>query len=162
MDFSKLYSEILQAAAGNSRDDTVQSLRNRNVGNGIECSAPPGAVRPRLDHGPVRLSGRRYRLYPALYLQRHPPRRGRRLTIDKDRCVGCAECIEACRSGKLTESRDILPVLDALKNTRTPVYALVAPAFIGQFGKTSPGQLRSAFKASDLRAWSRSRFLPIS
>jgi iron only hydrogenase large subunit-like protein len=69
------------------------------------------------------------------------------LIIDKDRCVGCGACIDACASGRLTESRDVLPVLEALKNARGPVYAMVAPAFIGQFDGASPGSLRSAFKS---------------
>jgi iron only hydrogenase large subunit-like protein len=69
------------------------------------------------------------------------------LIIDKDRCVGCGACIEACASGKLTASRDVLPALDALKNAKGPVYAMVAPAAAGQFGNISMGTLRSAFKA---------------
>jgi iron only hydrogenase large subunit-like protein len=72
---------------------------------------------------------------------------GGKLIVDTDRCVGCAECIDACSTGKLTASTDILPVLDAVKNAQGPVYALVAPAFIGQFDEASPGQLRSALKA---------------
>ena len=38
-------------------------------------------------------------------------------------------------------------MLDALKNAKGPVYALVAPAIVGQYGDVSVGQLRSAFKA---------------
>lgn len=69
------------------------------------------------------------------------------LTIDPDRCSGCGACIQACRSGNLTASRDVLPALDAVKHARGPVYALIAPAFLGQFpGGVTPGQLRSAFK----------------
>ncbi|MBO5198655.1 MAG: iron hydrogenase [Lachnospiraceae bacterium] len=70
------------------------------------------------------------------------------LTIDPSRCCGCEACIEACSSGKLTATKDILPVLDALRSAKGPVYALIAPAFIGQFPEhVTPGQLRTAFKA---------------
>ena len=68
--------------------------------------------------------------------------------MDPDRCAGCAACIAACRSGRLTASRDVLPALDALKHATGPAYALIAPAFLGQFSaEVTPGRLRSAFKA---------------
>lgn len=69
------------------------------------------------------------------------------LTIDPVRCSGCGACIEACKSGALTASRDVLPALDAIKNATGPVFALVAPAFHGQFSPAvTPGKLRSAFR----------------
>ncbi len=78
--------------------------------------------------------------------------RGGDIIIDPQLCTGCAECIEACKSGKLTASRDILPVLYALKNSDGPVFAMIAPAFIGQFSaEVTPGKLRSAFKRMGFR-----------
>jgi len=69
------------------------------------------------------------------------------LTIDKDKCTGCAVCIDACKSGKLIASRDILPAMKAVRHSGKRAYALVAPAFHGQFSHdVSPGMLRSAFK----------------
>lgn len=70
------------------------------------------------------------------------------IEIDQDTCTGCSLCIDACKARKLTQSRDTLPVLEAVANTGAPVYALIAPAFVSQFsGKVTPGRLRSAFKA---------------
>lgn len=70
------------------------------------------------------------------------------LKIDPSLCVGCSACIEACNSGRLTASRDILPAMKALRDAKGPVYAMIAPAFIGQFSdEVTPGKLRSAFKA---------------
>lgn len=70
-----------------------------------------------------------------------------KLTIDPERCNGCGACIEACKSGNLTASRDVLPVLDALKHAGGPAFALIAPAFHGQFSEgVTPGKLRTAFK----------------
>lgn len=69
------------------------------------------------------------------------------LFIDPERCKGCSACIEACESGKLTASRDILPAMKAVRETGQLSYALIAPAFLGQFDTAvTPGQLRNAFK----------------
>jgi iron only hydrogenase large subunit-like protein len=67
--------------------------------------------------------------------------------IDPAQCVGCESCVEACQNGALTASRDVLPALHAVKHAKGPVYALIAPAFHGQFSAdVTPGKLRSAFK----------------
>lgn len=69
------------------------------------------------------------------------------IVINKDLCVGCSACINSCKSEKLVASKDILPALNAMKEAKGPVYALVAPAFLGQFSKdVTPGMLRNAFK----------------
>lgn len=69
-----------------------------------------------------------------------------RVAIDVTRCVGCAACAESCHSGKLTASKDILPALEAVRNAKGLAYALIAPAFQGQFSPdVTPGMLRSAF-----------------
>lgn len=69
------------------------------------------------------------------------------ITINKDLCVGCSACIDSCKAEKLAASRDILPALNAMKEAKGPVYALIAPAFLGQFTKdVTPGMLRNAFK----------------
>ena len=45
------------------------------------------------------------------------------------------------------ENKEIYPVLDVLCDRDKEVYALIAPAFVGQFGKeVTVGRLRSAFK----------------
>jgi len=71
-----------------------------------------------------------------------------KLFIDPSRCTGCGACEHACQEGKLTASRDILPAMEAVRRSGKPSYALIAPAFLGQFSdKVTPGRLRSAFKA---------------
>ena len=70
------------------------------------------------------------------------------LQIDPQRCSGCGACIDVCKHGKLTASRDILPAMDAVRKSGKLSYALIAPAFLGQFDESvTPGKLRSAFKA---------------
>ena len=69
------------------------------------------------------------------------------MTASDDKCIGCAKCISDCAKQKLVDRKDLLPVFDLLNNTDTPVYAMIAPAFISQFSEdVTPGKLRSAFK----------------
>ncbi|MBN7774288.1 [Fe-Fe] hydrogenase large subunit C-terminal domain-containing protein [Clostridium aminobutyricum] len=69
------------------------------------------------------------------------------ISIDPNQCVGCNICVDACKYKNLTSSKDIMPVLQALDSHEGHVYALVAPAFLGQFSQAvTPGKLRSALK----------------
>ncbi|EOT23452.1 hypothetical protein C805_03113 [Eubacterium sp. 14-2] len=68
--------------------------------------------------------------------------------INREKCVGCGACVEACRLEKLAANKDVVPVLRAVRGKQQEVYALVAPAFLGQFGPdVTTGKLRAAFKA---------------
>lgn len=76
----------------------------------------------------------------------HPNKEGH-MEINSEECVGCSSCIDNCRGQKLTASRDIIPALRAIRENSGLSYALVAPAFLGQFSKNvTPGKLRTALK----------------
>jgi len=67
--------------------------------------------------------------------------------IDPDLCMGCSECIRGCASEKLTASTDIIPALKAVRSSKGLVYAMIAPAFLGQFSvDVTPGKIRTALK----------------
>ncbi len=69
-----------------------------------------------------------------------------RIVINSN-CTGCGECVKACPDHALTGRKDSLAVLQLLKEQKAPVYAMIAPAFSGQFSEeVTPGKLRSAFK----------------
>lgn len=69
------------------------------------------------------------------------------ITISEKNCTGCSACIEHCKKGNLTDRKDIVPVFEMLIQRETPVYAMIAPAFISQFThEVTPGRLRTAFK----------------
>jgi iron only hydrogenase large subunit-like protein len=148
MTFEELYRGLLQASAQNRKDELLRVLQGQPMGNGIDCLLHPEKYAPVWNTAPCDCKGEgdpqciKRCIFSAIRRSENGD-----LMIDKDRCAGCGACIEACTSGKLTESKDALPVLEALKNARGPVYAMVAPAFIGQFDGVSPGRLRSAFKS---------------
>ncbi len=68
----------------------------------------------------------------------------RRATIDYDKCVQCGSCQVACPFGAISDRSDIVQLIQSLKSGRR-VYALLAPAFVGQFGaQVRPEQLVAA------------------
>jgi len=69
------------------------------------------------------------------------------VVLNPDKCTGCAACIEACKNQNIHFSKDTVMAIELLKESETPVYILMAPAYIGQFGEdVSPGKLRTALK----------------
>jgi Iron only hydrogenase large subunit, C-terminal domain len=67
--------------------------------------------------------------------------------ISAEECVGCELCIESCKHGHLVDRKDFIPLFEELSVGKHPVYAMIAPAFIGQFSSdVTPGKLRAAFK----------------
>ena len=72
------------------------------------------------------------------------------IEIDPELCVGCSDCIAGCQRENLAPNTDVYPALKAIRSSRESLaYALVAPAFLGQFGPSvTPGRLRSALKAA--------------
>lgn len=70
-----------------------------------------------------------------------------KIIIDSELCLGCSVCVDACKSGKLSESKDLVAALKAIRKSEGPAYALIAPAFLGQFSAgVTAGKLRAALK----------------
>lgn len=69
-----------------------------------------------------------------------------RAEINHDKCVSCGMCLVNCPFGAIIDKSQIFQTISALKSD-TPVYAAIAPAFSGQFGNVTQGQIRNAFKA---------------
>ena len=66
--------------------------------------------------------------------------------INQDKCVACGQCLVSCPFGAIVDKGQIFQVIQSiLKGDK--VVAIVAPAFIGQFGKHStPGKFIAAMK----------------
>ena len=69
-----------------------------------------------------------------------------RAVINQDKCVACGQCLVSCPFGAIVDKGQIFQVIQSiLRGDR--VIAIVAPAFIGQFGKHStPGKFIAAMK----------------
>ncbi|WP_069998061.1 [Fe-Fe] hydrogenase large subunit C-terminal domain-containing protein [Cellulosilyticum sp. I15G10I2] len=67
--------------------------------------------------------------------------------IKSDECMECGYCTVKCDLGGVADKIEFLPIIDLLKDEKTSVYAVAAPAIVGQFGENvSMGKLRTALK----------------
>lgn len=66
--------------------------------------------------------------------------------INYDKCVSCGQCIVNCPFGAIADKSQIYQVIHSIKQGKR-VVAMLAPAFIGQFGgEVTPGKLVSAMR----------------
>ena len=69
-----------------------------------------------------------------------------RAVINQDKCVACGQCLVSCPFGAVVDKGQIFQVIQSILQGNK-VIAVVAPAFIGQFGKHStPGKFIAAMK----------------
>lgn len=69
-----------------------------------------------------------------------------RAVILQDKCVACGQCLVSCPFGAIVDKGQIFQVIQSILRG-DKVIAIVAPAFIGQFGKYStPGKFIAAMK----------------
>ncbi len=69
-----------------------------------------------------------------------------RAVINQDKCVACGQCLVSCPFGAIVDKGQIFQVIQSILEGNK-VIAIVAPAFIGQFGKHStPGKFIAAMK----------------
>lgn len=69
------------------------------------------------------------------------------IVVSQELCTGCGDCVLNCKEQNLVERKELLPIFDLLHRQESPVYAMIAPAFISQFSEAvTPGKLRNAFK----------------
>ena len=70
----------------------------------------------------------------------------RRAVIDYDKCVQCGACKVSCPFGAISDRSQIVQIIQQIRHNK-PVYAVVAPAVVGQYGlKIRPGQIFSAIR----------------
>ncbi len=66
--------------------------------------------------------------------------------IDQDKCVACGQCLVSCPFGAIVDKGQIFQVIQSIIKGNQ-VIAIVAPSFIGQFGKdATPEKFNAAMK----------------
>ncbi|QOX66010.1 iron hydrogenase [Anoxybacterium hadale] len=66
---------------------------------------------------------------------------------ERDECIECGFCAADCDFGAIAEKIEFLPMVELLKERKSPIFAVVAPAITGQFGENvTMGKLRTAFQ----------------
>ena len=147
--FEELYDRLAKAAVQNRLPEELGRVRQEEFDpHQLDCLLNPELHPPVIRIGDCACSENETAacagkcLFDALYRDEKG-----NVAVNPDLCVGCDECVRNCHAHKLTESRDILPALEAVHSAKAPVYALIAPAFINQFSSdVTPGRLRTAFK----------------
>lgn len=146
--FYDLYNQLVRASMKGELEETLEREAPGLDEHQLDCLLNPRKYAPvwRLEDcncAPEDQSACGGRcLFDAFHRDEHG-----NMMVDPDRCVGCSECIDHCKAKKLTESKEMLPLVEVLRDGKKPVYAMIAPAFIGQFSEeVTPGMLRTAFK----------------
>ncbi len=69
-----------------------------------------------------------------------------RAVINQNKCVACGQCLVSCPFGAIVDKGQIFQIIQSILRG-DQVIAVVAPAFVGQFGKeATPGKLVTAMK----------------
>ncbi len=147
--FTELYQTLMaDAVAGSNTEELEKRYKDQYDSNQLDCLLHPQK------HGYVWRTGdctcspedQNTCINICSFDAIHENKTGQ-IEINAEQCIGCSLCIDHCKSEKLTTSRDIIPALEALHSNKGLSYALVAPAFLGQFSnEVTPGKLRNALK----------------
>lgn len=69
-----------------------------------------------------------------------------RAKIDYSKCTSCGQCLVNCPFGAISDKSQIFQTIMAIKSG-VPVYVVLAPAFVGQFGAdATPQKMQASFK----------------
>lgn len=147
--FYELYDRLLKSSLENRVPNELEKIRRGTVdSHQLDCLLSPEQYPPIIRIGDCVCSeGEKAAcagkcLFEAMFRDVNG-----NIAINKELCKGCGDCIENCCAHKLTESKDVLPTLDAIYHSGSPVYAMIAPAFVNQFtSEVTSGRLRTAFK----------------
>ena len=75
----------------------------------------------------------------------------RKAKIDNSRCISCGACVYKCPFGAIVDKSLVLDIIDILKqsenNTKYKVYAVIAPAIVGQCRPATIEQVVSSIMA---------------
>jgi iron only hydrogenase large subunit-like protein len=147
--FNELYNKLVSAAvSGTEIDELDKNFTKQYDDNQLDCLLHP-EKHPIVWHFSdcTCSPGQHKACIESCPFDAIEPNQDGSIKINTEKCVGCSACIDHCPGKKLTASRDIIPALKAIRSNPGLSYALIAPAFLGQFSKeVTPGKLRNALK----------------
>lgn len=69
------------------------------------------------------------------------------VVINEEKCINCGACIKDCPFGAISDRSFMVDVIRLMQKANTPVYAMLAPAWEGQFGShVSVGSMAETLK----------------
>jgi ferredoxin hydrogenase large subunit len=69
------------------------------------------------------------------------------VVINEEKCINCGACIKNCPFGAISDRSFMVDVISLMKHPEIPVYAMLAPAWEGQFGASvTVGSMAKALK----------------
>lgn len=85
-----------------------------------------------------------------------------RASILDDKCVSCGMCMVSCPFGAISDKSQIFQLAHALRDG-DKIVAIVAPAYIGQFGDdVTPGKFKTALQVLGFLMFMRLRLVRMS
>jgi len=144
--FNELYNDIIKSGVNGTLKETLDDNKHKYDKHQLECLLNPEDQPPVIRIGDCDCGEEgKLKCVEGCFFDAIEDN-GDNISISKDKCVGCGDCIANCIKNNLTDRKDLYPVLNLLQSQQ-PVYAMIAPAFIGQLGKeATAGRLRTAFK----------------
>ncbi len=147
--FEEIYNRLAKAAKEKRLEDEINSLEIDGYKKGqLDCLLEPDKYAPVVKWEKCNCGkNKKPRCLSVCKFGALSVDEDGNVKIDDKKCVGCEECEKVCKGKKFKINKELIPVLKALSLQNEPIYAIIAPAFIGQFSKSaSAGQIRSAFK----------------
>lgn len=148
-DFYSLYDKVVHAAASGRLNDELNHEKPFDADPGsLDCLLNPDKCSPVFNIGTCDCSDQEKKdCIDVCFFEAIAQDENGNMVISHKDCTGCSDCIDHCKYKNLTDRKDIIPLFQTLYKRQAPVYALIAPAFIGQFTEeVTPGKLRAAFK----------------
>lgn len=148
--FSSLYRRLMKAGVDKRLDAELEKIGTENDCDPYQLSC---LLKPKLQPPVVRLGvcdcppEEREKCAKVCFFSAIRHDENGQVTIAKEDCIGCGDCMIACEKNNLAEIKEAVPVFSLINEDKYPVYVMIAPAYISQFSKAvTPGKLRSAFK----------------
>ena len=76
-------------------------------------------------------------------------------SINQQKCTSCGLCVANCPFGAVVDASDLVTLDRTIRTGEYPVHVVLAPAFVGQFGRqVAPGQVKAALlKLGFIEVW---------